>query len=120
MSNAQKPRCPDGMNTPASHLRRRNLRTCGARGTFGLPLVIAFSLTTAAGWRPAGRVNHGVLITPARPLPPVTLPRVSLAPPRPHGTPFRGYWSLCTSATRLRQRLPQALYRDASDALALK
>lgn len=119
------------MNTPASHLRARNLRTlAGLAALFLLPLVIAFFAYYGSGWRPAGRVNHGVLITPARPLPPVTLPRVSLAlatgAPEPggaaaaHGTPFRGKWSLvyigngaCDSACR------QALYVMRQTRLAL-
>jgi hypothetical protein len=119
------------MNTPASQLRARNLRTLAALAAlFLLPLVIAFFTYYGSGWRPAGRVNHGVLITPARPLPPLTLPRVSLAratsspqpggAPAAHGTPFRGKWSLvyvgngaCDSACR------QALYVMRQTRLAL-
>jgi len=107
------------MNTPARALRARNLRTLAALAAlFLLPLVIAFFTYYGSGWRPAGRVNHGVLITPARPLPPLTLPRVSLA--AAHGTPFRGKWSLvyvgngaCDSACR------QALYVMRQTRLAL-
>jgi cytochrome oxidase Cu insertion factor (SCO1/SenC/PrrC family) len=107
------------MNTPASQLRARNLRTLAALAAlFLLPLVIAFFTYYGSGWRPAGRVNHGVLITPARPLPPLTLPRVSLA--AAHGTPFRGKWSLvyvgngaCDSACR------QALYVMRQTRVAL-
>jgi hypothetical protein len=119
------------MSTPARALRERNLRTlAGLAALFGLPLVIAFFTYYGTGWRPAGRVNHGVLITPARPLPPLTLPRVSRArttgSPQPggaaaaHGTPFRGKWSLvyvgngaCDSACR------QALYVMRQTRLAL-
>jgi len=98
------------MSTPARALRERNLRTlAGLAALFGLPLVIAFFTYYGTGWRPVGRVNHGVLITPARPLPPISLPRLSLA--AAHGTPFRGQWTLvyvgngaCDSACR------QALY----------
>ena len=107
------------MNTPASQLRARNLRTLAALAAlFLLPLVIAFFTYYGTGWRPAGRVNHGVLITPARSLPQLTLPRVSLA--AAHGTPFRGKWSLvyvgngaCDSACR------QALYVMRQTRLAL-
>ena len=107
------------MSTPARALRERNLRTlAGLAALFGLPLVIAFFTYYGTGWRPAGRVNHGVLITPARSLPPLTLPRVSLA--AAHGTPFRGKWSLvyigngaCDSACR------QALYVMRQTRLAL-
>jgi hypothetical protein len=107
------------MSTPARALRERNLRTlAGLAALFGLPLVIAFFTYYGTGWRPAGRVNHGVLITPARPLPPLTLPRVSLA--AAHGTPFRGKWTLvyvgngaCDGACR------QALYVMRQTRLAL-
>jgi hypothetical protein len=105
--------------TPASQLRARNLRTLAALAAlFLLPLGLAFFTYYGSGWRPAGRVNHGVLITPARPLPPLTLPRVSLA--AAHGTPLRGKWSLvyvgngaCDSACR------QALYVMRQTRLAL-
>ena len=91
------------MNTPASRLRARNLRTLAALAAlFLLPLGLAFFTYYGSGWRPAGRVNHGVLITPA------------------HRTPFRGHWSLvyvgngaCDSACR------QALYVMRQTRLAL-
>jgi hypothetical protein len=119
------------MNPPASHLRARNLRTLAALAAlFLLPLMIAFLTYYGSGWRPAGRVNHGVLITPARPLPPLTLPRVSRArvtgspqssgAAAAYGTPFRAKWSLvyvgngtCDSACR------QALYVMRQTRLAL-
>jgi cytochrome oxidase Cu insertion factor (SCO1/SenC/PrrC family) len=42
---------------------------------FFVPLAIAFVLYYGVdGWRPAGSTNHGDLVTPARPLPDVTLP----------------------------------------------
>ena len=93
------------MNGTASELRARNLRTLAALAAlFLLPLVIAFFTYYGTGWRPAGRVNHGVLITPARPLPLLALPRLSLGraagAPQPsgaapaHGTRLRGKWSL--------------------------
>lgn len=106
------------MNPPASHLRARNLRTLAALAAlFLLPLGLAFFTYYGSAWRPAGRVNHGLLITPARPLPPL-LPRVSLA--AAHGTAFRGHWSLvyvgngaCDGACR------QALYVMRQTRLAL-
>src|SRR6266513_683964 len=60
---------------------------------FLLPLVVAFFTYYGSPWRPARRVNHGVLITPARPLPPVRLPQRRGAAAA-HGTPLRGTWSL--------------------------
>jgi len=38
-------------------------------GLFLLPLLLAFYMYYATDWRPVKRVNHGTLITPARPLP---------------------------------------------------
>ena len=107
------------MNTRASQLRARALRTLAAlTALFLLPLGLAFFTYYGSGWRPAGRVNHGVLISPARPLAPPSLPRVSLA--AAHGTPLRGKWSLvyvgngaCDSACR------QALYVMRQTRLAL-
>ena len=74
------------MNTPedlaaARQLRARNLRTLGALAAlFLLPLAVAFFTYYATSWRPVGRVNHGVLITPAR-----TLAMAGV---------FHGHWSL--------------------------
>ena len=90
------------MSTATGELRARNLRTLAALAAlFLLPLVIAFWMYYASGWRPAARVNHGVLITPMRPLPLVQLPRVSLAAPGAQmrgdsaaTAPFRHRWSL--------------------------
>ena len=82
------------MNSPARALRARNLRTlAGLAALFLLPLVAAFFTYYGSPWRPARRVNHGVLITPARPLPPVRLPQRRGAAAA-HGTPLRGTWSL--------------------------
>ena len=81
-------------------LRRRNLRTLAAlAAAFLLPLALAFFTYYATGWRPATRVNHGRLIVPARPLPALALPRVSLdalsgGASAGTVTPFRSRWSL--------------------------
>ena len=86
------------MTTDARDLRSRNLRTLGALAAlFLLPLVASFWLYYGTGWRPAGRVNHGELIQPPRPLPAVALPPVPLGhgmgqPPDP--TLFRSKWTL--------------------------
>jgi hypothetical protein len=79
----------------ARELRRRNLRTVGALAAlFLLPLALAFLTYYGTDWRPAARVNHGVLILPPRPLPPLALPRVDLAPQAAPVTPLRGVWTL--------------------------
>ena len=80
------------MSAPGS-VRARNLRTVGALAALFLrPLARAFYTYSATSWRPAGRVNPGTLITPARPLPPLALPRVP--PGAAAGVPFRGDWTL--------------------------
>jgi hypothetical protein len=48
---------------------------------FFAPLGLAFYLYYGpVGWRPAGRVNHGELIDPPRPLPALALPLVAADP----------------------------------------
>jgi hypothetical protein len=70
-----------GSDRPDRELRAGNLRTLGALAAlFILPLAVAFFTYYATSWRPLGRVNHGVLLTPAR-----TLPMQGA---------FRGHWSL--------------------------
>jgi hypothetical protein len=50
-------------------LRARNLRTLGVLAAlFLLPLLAAAWMYYGTDWRPAARVNHGVLISPVRPL----------------------------------------------------
>jgi hypothetical protein len=68
---------PMGSQAEEAALRARNLRTVGAlAAVFLLPLLVSFWMYYGGGWRPAGQSNHGELITPARPLAPVTLPNV--------------------------------------------
>jgi hypothetical protein len=68
------------MNRTENELRWRNLRMlAGLAGLFLLPLLLAFWMYYGTGWRPLRRVNHGELISPARPLP---------------GTVFHGKWTL--------------------------
>ena len=70
------------MSASETELRSRNLRMLAAlAGLFLLPLVAAFWMYYATDWRPAGRVNHGELIIPPRPLPAAQLgSRTALMP----------------------------------------
>ncbi|MBV8146206.1 MAG: hypothetical protein JO184_14505 [Gammaproteobacteria bacterium] len=85
--------------TPAD-LRARNLRTLAALAAlFLLPLALAFFTYYGTAWRPGAHVNHGELLSPVRPLPEVTLPRIEPAggsgAPLPDRAPlFHGHWSL--------------------------
>ncbi len=72
------------MSTTPENLRARNLRMLAALAAlFLLPLLLSFYMYYATDWRPVRRVNHGTLITPARPLPGVSLPHVSLSDSEP-------------------------------------
>ncbi|HEX4387748.1 MAG TPA: hypothetical protein VH109_03890 [Steroidobacteraceae bacterium] len=84
------------MSGPEQALRARNLRTLFVlAGLFLLPLALAFFTYYGTSWRPAARVNHGTLITPPRPLPPLQLPYETLGASARDGTPaLRGVWSL--------------------------
>jgi cytochrome oxidase Cu insertion factor (SCO1/SenC/PrrC family) len=63
------------VNATEKELRARNLRLLALLGgLFFLPLAIAFWVYYGTEWRPVRTVNHGELITPARPLPPIHLP----------------------------------------------
>jgi hypothetical protein len=107
----------------AGDLRRRNLRTLAIlAGLFLLPLVLAFFTYYGTAWRPAGRVNHGHLFTPARPLPAIALPPAGreASGARETQPALRGKWSLvyageggCDTACR------QALYVMHQTRLAL-
>jgi len=77
--------------------RARNLRTVGLLAAIYLvPLALAFLAYYGTGWRPAGHVNHGTLITPPRPLPSLTLPQAAAAGGGANASPltFRGPWTL--------------------------
>jgi hypothetical protein len=81
----------------AASVRARNLRTVGALAALYLvPLALAFYAYYGTGWRPAGHVNHGTLITPPRPLPELALTRVGAAvdAERADGAALRGIWTL--------------------------
>lgn len=70
------------MNTPAPSARARRGVLLLLALLFFAPLLLAFVLYYASSWRPTGRTNHGVLIEPARTLPPVA------------GDVLTGKWSL--------------------------
>ncbi len=57
-------------------VRRQRRGLIGLALLFFAPLALAFLLYYGLGWRPGGRVNHGQLIDPPRPLPAVALPRI--------------------------------------------
>jgi hypothetical protein len=91
------------MTTSADALRNRNLLTlAGLAALFLAPLLASVWLYYGTGWRPAGHVNHGDLISPPRPLPRVSLPPVTLGDP--------------TAATGLRE--DQAARRSAGEVSA--
>jgi hypothetical protein len=76
-------------------VRERNLRTVAALAAlFFLPLALAFYAYYGTGWRPPGRVNHGALITPPRPLPALVLPRTAPGHGPAVAETFRGSWTL--------------------------
>jgi cytochrome oxidase Cu insertion factor (SCO1/SenC/PrrC family) len=78
----------------AAGVRARNLRTVGALAAlFLLPLALAFYAYYASDWRPVGRLNHGTLLSPARPLPAVALPRAP-GTDVAAGATLRGTWTL--------------------------
>jgi hypothetical protein len=75
---------------PAADQRQRR-KLLGIAALFFLPLVIAFALYYG-GYSPRGRVNHGDLIDPARPLPQVALMTLGGGTTAPDF--LRGKWSL--------------------------
>jgi hypothetical protein len=83
------------VNADAAALRARNLRTLALlAGLFLLPLLLAFLTYYGSGWRPAGHVNHGALISPPRPLPPLALPVLGAGDRLEPQQLFRHQWTL--------------------------
>jgi hypothetical protein len=83
------------MNEGVQQLRVRNLQLLAVLAAlFLVPLLLAFFLYYGTAWRPAAHLNHGTLITPARPVPqtaltPLVPENATQAPPL-----FHGKWSL--------------------------
>jgi cytochrome oxidase Cu insertion factor (SCO1/SenC/PrrC family) len=64
---------------------------------FFTPLLLAFAIYYGSAWRPTGRTNHGVLIEPARTLPPIALPQIAASSggdPLAAADVLTGKWSL--------------------------
>jgi hypothetical protein len=119
------------MSTTPKSLRSRNLRMlAGLAALFLLPLLLALYMYYGTDWRPVKRVNHGTLISPARPLPTVNLKRVPLADPDPNPPPpsvttpepklFRDKWSIIyIGEGNCDERCRQALYVMRQTRLSL-
>ena len=67
---------PRPASAPAA-VRHQRRALIGLARLFFAPLGLAFLLYYGIGWRPGGRVNHGELIDPPRPLPGIALPRLA-------------------------------------------
>jgi hypothetical protein len=65
----------------------------GLAALFFVPLIGAFWLYYAGGWRPAGSTNHGELITPVRPLA-AAVPLVQADSAPAAAELLRGKWTL--------------------------
>jgi len=94
-------------------------------GLFLLPLLLAFFMYYATDWRPVKRLNHGTLISPARPLPAVHLPQVNLSdsgsgPVAADPQQFRSRWSIVyIGAGNCDEPCRQALYVMRQTRLSL-
>lgn len=101
-------------------VRVRNLRTVATLAAlFFVPLALAFLIYYGTPWRPLRHINHGVLITPPRPLPALGIPQAIAA----SGEAFRGTWTLvaigdggcdadCSRALLVMRQVRLALNRD--------
>lgn len=80
------------MSTPNLAIRRSRLGLIGLAALFFVPLALSFYLYYGTSWRPSRGAENGELISPARPLPEVSLVR---ADGGPTGAEFlRGDWHL--------------------------
>jgi hypothetical protein len=119
------------MSTPPENLRSRNLRMLATLAAlFLVPLLLAFYMYYGTDWRPLKRVNHGTLISPARPLPAANLQLESLTDPDPNAPPpsadapepklFRDKWSIVyIGEGNCDERCRQALYVMRQTRLSL-
>ena len=109
------------MTNPGSQDRRHRRVLIGMALLFFAPLGLAFYLYYGPAWHPGGRVNAGVLIEPARPLPALALPLQGSGNTDPDF--LRGKWTLlfvesgpCAEACRARlydtRQVRLALDRD--------
>lgn len=111
--------------TTPDDLRARNLRMLAVLAAlFLLPLLLAFYMYYATDWRPVKRVNHGMLISPVRPLPVVHLPHVSMSDSDPAGPTtagdFRKKWTIVyIGAGNCDEPCRQALYVMRQTRLSL-
>jgi hypothetical protein len=105
------------MSTPNSRpVRGQRLMLIGLALLFVAPLGLAFYAYYGLHWHPGGRVNHGELIDPPRPIPALSLQRVvgpaggsgtGGAPDTAEADLFKGKWTLlyrgsgvCTATCR--------------------
>jgi cytochrome oxidase Cu insertion factor (SCO1/SenC/PrrC family) len=90
-------------------------------GLFLVPLLVAFFMYYATDWRPVKRVNHGMLISPVRPLPTVHLPRESISDSDAQATgELRSKWSIVyIGAGNCDEPCRQALYVMRQTRLSL-
>jgi hypothetical protein len=98
------------VNEPASSHQKRQRRVLIALALlFFAPLGLAFYLYYGhVGWRPGGRVNHGDLIDPPRPMPPVSLPLAAAGVTDPDFLRHKWtllYWGPGSCAERCRTNL---------------
>ena len=109
------------MSGPGSQDRAQRRVLIGMALLFFAPLGLAFYLYYGPAWHPGGRVNSGVLIEPARPLPALALPLLGSGNTAPNF--LRGRWTLllvesgpCAAACRARlydtRQVRLALDRD--------
>jgi cytochrome oxidase Cu insertion factor (SCO1/SenC/PrrC family) len=107
------------MNASTTSVPRRRAIFLIVAAIFFLPLAVAVYLYYApAAWRPAGAVNHGMLIEPVRPLPALALATLNGSPT---ATDFlRRHWTLIyIGAGSCDTRCHEALYQIRQVRLAL-